>query len=273
MDKAKVIKRVNNLKKIKGIVEIAKFDTLQKLSKAKEVKAHHYKMAELSAEVLNFAKSKYKISSLINRKADEKRTKGTLWVYVTMTSNLIKTSYEHFDHMIDAGFNPETDKLIVVGKPAIKFAAKRKYDILLQEDDIKHSVKNVSSVVNEALTNKLFKTILIVANTRSIKNEPYQLYPLKKIDDKKKKAFSKTKFYFSIVETIINISASYVENTLNGIYQETYINFYKEKLVRHEGSLKNIDERVDKLKSEINKIHRKEETEEMIQVTQMAKRK
>lgn len=273
MDKAKVIKRVNNLKKIKGIVEIAKFDTLQKLTKAKEIKDHHYKMAELSSEVINFARSKYRIASLINRKTHEKKVKGTLWVYVTMTSNLIKTSYEHFDHMIASGFNPEFDKLIVVGKPAIKFAKKRKYDVLLQEEDIEHSIKNVAAVLNESLTNKLFSKILVVANTRSIKNEPFKLYPLKEIDKEKKKAYTKTKFYFSIVETIINISASYVENTLSGIYQEAYINFYKEKLVRHEGSLKNIDERVAKLKSEINKIHRKEETEEMIQVTQMTKRK
>lgn len=272
MDKAKVIKRVNNLKKIKGIVEIAKFDTLQKLAKANEVKDHHYKMAEISSEVLNFARSKYHISTLINRKAHERQVKGTLWVYVTMTSELIKSSYEHFDQMISQGFNPDEDKIIVIGKPAIKFANKKKYDVLLQEENINLSIKTVSSVVNEALTNKLFSKILIVANTKKIRTEPFQLFPLKALPKEKKKAYVKTKFYFSIIETIINISASYVENNLHGIYQEAYINFYQEKLVRHEGSLKNIDERIEKLNSEKNKIHRKEETEEMIQVSQLTKR-
>lgn len=273
MDKAKVIKRVTNLNKIKGIVEIAKFDTLQKLAHARKVRGHHEKMSILSKEIITFAKNKYHLSALINRKYHEKQVKGNLWVYVTMTSSLIKASYEHFDSMISKDFNPSEDQIIVIGAPAIKFADRKGYDVLFKKDEIDHSSSEVSTIVNDALTNRLFSNIYIVANTKSTKDKPFKLFPIETDKKQSKKKFKNTKFYFSIIDSIINISASYVENSLHGIYQESYINFYQEKLVRHEGSLKNIDERIDKLKSQINKIHRKEETEEMIQVSQMTKRK
>ena len=272
MDKAKVIKRINNLNKIRGIVEIAKFDTLQKLSNAKKTKSHHDKLSTVSKNIISFARSKYHLSALINRKQHERDVTAKLWVYVTMTSNLIKTSYEHFDSMISKEFNHAEDQILAIGSPAIKFAKNKKMNTLFESEDIDANSKEIAILLNDALTNKKYSKIYIVANTKSTRNEPFQLYPIKDMNKDAKKEFKNTKFYFSIIDSIINISASYVENTLSGIYQESYINFYQEKLIRHEGSIKNIDERVAKLKSEMNKIHRKEETEEMILVSQITRK-
>lgn len=268
MDRAKLIKRVKNLEKIKGIVEIAKFDTLQKLAHAQKIKDHHYESATIAKKIILFSKEKFYISNKLLQKKNNLIDR-TLWIYITIPSKLIKVSYDKFNRMLNANFNKELDEIIAVGSPAIEWSKNNKFKIYKEFENLNDSGSLVANLINYVVFSKEFSSIKIVANTPFIKEEPFQLFPIEN-ENFDKKEFAKVKFYHSLSSNIANISNTYVENTIEGIFQETYRLFYKEKLIKHEGSITNIDDRMFNLKKELNKIERKKDTEEMIQITQLA---
>lgn len=272
MQKAKIVKRVENLKKIRGIAEISKFDALRKLSQLNKVKDHHYEIAKQSVDILSFARRKYRLSSLIDHKIQNKGQKGKLWIYITITSGVLNSPYGQFEKLIKDRINPLEDKIVAVGHKAITFAEEKGYKILHKLDDERENLRDLVSLVNHIIMSDEYKEIVVVANTPKIKSEPYKIYPITETPKEELKYLKKTKFYFSIIDSVVNISNNYIENILKGIYEEAYMTYYKEKFVRHEGSIKNIDERISYLKSEITKTGRKNDTESMIQSSQVAKR-
>lgn len=273
MDRAKALKKINNLKKMREIVEIAKFDTLQKLAKADKIKDYHYEIAEVSRQVIQHTKAKFHLSNKLSKKIRNMSNVETskLFVYITIPSNLLNVSYERIEKILSAAFNKETDKVIAIGDPAITFAKRSGYEILYEYETIENTALRVVSMISNQLNSGMYDEMYIVANTDKIKNAPYKIFPIES-DGNEIEKYKKTKFYYSLAEAVENISNTYIENIVESIYSEAYRQFYKEKLIRHEGSLQNIDDRIKELKMSIHKSNRKKETEEMIQVSQIIKR-
>ncbi|WKX02186.1 hypothetical protein [Candidatus Mycoplasma mahonii] len=271
MDKAKVLKRSKNLAKIKGIIVIAKFYTIQKLAKSDKTRNHHYKIAETTKDILGFSQNQYRISTRISKKIKEKIKHKKIWLFITVPSILIKTSHKKLENILMNGFDIENDKIIVVGAPGIKFVKSNNLDIYAEFEHFNESSENVIGLINNIIINSLFDSVMIVSNTPKMKTEAYQLFPIEH-NEQIKKDLNKMRFYYSLPETIVNITNTYVSNIIEGIYNESKIFFYKEKLIKYEGSIKNIDKKILFLKLELNKLNRKIETEEMILVKQIAKR-
>ena len=68
MNVSKIKKNITNLKKIKEIIEISKFDTLQKIQNAKKVTETYFEIALLSKEILEYSKKKYFMRSKLTSK-------------------------------------------------------------------------------------------------------------------------------------------------------------------------------------------------------------
>lgn len=276
MDRAKAIKRINNLQKIKGIIEIAKFDTLQKLAEADRVKKYHYEIAETSKQVIAYAKSKFHLSNKLMDNVFKKNFAGNkLFVYITIPSDLLAISYDRIETILDKEFNKSKDKIITIGDPALKYAKKRKLSNVSHFGTLEEELVSLVSAIVNLLNSNQVDEVRVIANTSSIREESYSIFPISPDSTKKDvyKKMNKTKFYYSLSEIIESILTSYFENIFEGIYKEAYREFYKEKLVRHESSITTTDEKIKELKMELHKVRRKKETEEMIAVSQIAKRR
>ena len=68
MNVSKIKKNINNLKKIREIIEISKFDTLQKIQNTKKITETYFEIALLSKEILEYSKKKYFIHSKLTSK-------------------------------------------------------------------------------------------------------------------------------------------------------------------------------------------------------------
>lgn len=276
MDRSKAIKRISNLEKVKGIIEIAKFDTLQKLAEADRVKKYHYEIAEVSKQVIAYSKSKFHLSNKLTKNwLNGNRDKNQLFIYITIPSDLLSISYERLENILDNEFDWDLDKLITVGEPALQYAKKRKLKPVYHYETLDTDLFKLVSLVTNMLNSNEINEVCVVANTKHIKTHSYVMFPIEPDPESKDKYknMDKMKFYYSLSEVIEFISNSYFENILEGIYKEAYREFYKEKLVRHESSITATEEKIKELKMELHKVRRKKETEEMIQVSQIAKRR
>ncbi|NQZ65688.1 MAG: hypothetical protein HRT99_00535 [Mycoplasmatales bacterium] len=65
---------------------------------------------------------------------------------------------------------------------------------------------------------------------------------------------------------------SYIHRITYGLIKESQYNYLKEKLIRHEESIKSVDKKISIRTREMNKLIRKNETEELIFVSQTLKK-
>lgn len=268
MDKSKVKKRLVNLNKIMSIVQIAKFDTMQKLSKTSKNLQHHYEIAKISREVLTFVKGIY------GKLWDNKPKKfKKVWIFISVGSPLIKTSYEkHFKIFLE-NFDKQKDFIIPIGPPAQLFAKKNEYKIYKEYDDVEGKEEELAYILLKGMQKNEIHEVQIVAKIKKVNDKPYKIFPLTENEKETKLKLKKYSFSSSLKEITENIPIPYFKNILSGIIQENLFHFYTEKLIRHENSIKNIEEKIIELKSDLNKENRKKETEDMINVSQRAKRR
>ena len=271
MDKARINKRLKNLKKVKGIVEIAKIDTIKKIAKSNNIKNHHYEMARTSQQIINYSNSLNKFKKRVSQQKQSKQ-ENSLWIFITLPSSLIKISYTKYERIILKNANKKNDAIIPIGDPAITFAKENQFKIFTQFDNLLKTNLKLSSLLLHVIKSREFNNIFIISQASKISKTFYKIYPFYDIKYDRKK-MKKKSFYYSLTDTMEQISYNYIRNIISGIYQESYRNFYVEKLARHESSLKNIDDKIYELKMSLVKNQRKEETEEIIQVIQSVKRR
>lgn len=261
MNKDKILKKIKNLEKVKGIVEIAKVDTMKKLANVSSITSHHYESAKLAQEIMTFAT--YKLHLKYNQKNLQKLPK--LFIYISIPSNLIKMSHDQLNKILLKMFDPSKDKIVTIGKPAFEFAKQQNFQILKSYDELE-KIYELISIINHAIAFQNYQEIQVIAMSQQFKNQALKIFPIIQ-QDKKQKIFDSSKFYYSLSENFENIANTYVVNTIKGIYNEAYKVFFKQKLLKHEEALKSIDEKAEFWKIAINKINRKIETEEMVRIS------
>ena len=272
MNQAKINNRLKNLKNVKAIVEIAKIDTIKKIARSNNVKSLHYEIAEISQQIINYSKQFNKIRTWKKsiKQTKFKQTKS-LWIFITLPSALLKMSYSKYETIIEKNIDSKMDSMIAIGDPAIDFAHRKGYNVLTTLENLENSVLKLSSIIIHEINNQKFQRVLIVSQEARTKKSFYKLYPFEDVKYNLKE-MKKRKFFYSLSNTREQIFYNYVKNIIGGIYQESYWNFYVEKLAKHESSLNSIDEKIEELKILLAKIIRKKETEEMIHITQFLKR-
>ncbi len=272
MNSAKVKKSIENLKKIKGIIEISKFDTLHKLQQAKKITNTYFDMANVAKEMIEFAEKNYKVKSQFPKTF---KSGGTLWVYVTIPTSLLATSYIKFDKMILEHYDPEVDSLIAIGKPAVEFAKENKIPTFFESEDLDKEEERVPSMLSVLHMTGEVGRVKFVINSSMIERDPITILPISELNipyQPLETINKKYKFYPSISNAIEGLASAYVSKLSTALIRESKYFYLKEKLVRHEASLSNVDKRIDMKIREINKLNRKIETEELIHVAQIAKR-
>lgn len=263
MNKEKILKRLKGLEKVRWIIEIAKIDTLQKLAQSTSIANHHYESADIFKEIMTFSINKLNLKNKYLAKTNEQKPK--LFIYISIPSNLIKMSHDKLNNLLVQNINSETDDVIAIGNEALEFSQKKGYRILHSNLDLKHA-DQVISIINHAIAKNTYESIGVIALTPEIKNKPLNIFPIYQAE-KSKKDWNNYTFYYSLANNFDNIANTYVVNILSAIYYESYRVFYKKKLLKHEDSLKNIDQKLEYWQKEIHKINRKIETEELVRVS------
>ena len=267
MQKAKIEQRIQKLNRLKDVVEIAKFDTLSKLNELEKVTSQHKELARETMNILAFSKQKLAIFT-----PHEKVPKKILYVYFSFESKLIKVSHQQQEEMLMKYYNRDTDGLITVGEVAKTFAHKNNLNVITSYQEGEESARDISYIAENLLENGQYDGIKVIGKMNSADKEPITVYPIGNIDEETYKMYDKKTFYFSLPYVVENLSSIYMFNRLSGLKGEARYKFYQEKLVMHENSINNIDEKIDSLKYSILKLERKNETEEMITLSQNIRR-
>ena len=273
MNKSKVIKGIKNLEKIREIIEISKFDTLNKLKQATAISNSFFEFAMISKELIDFANKKYKLGKEFRPKKNAK----TLWVYMTSPSELMSVNQSKYSKMLKEHFNPETDILIALGAKAIKDSSKYGFKTIFEDSKInKHTDNHVPALLSQLVFSGEVASIRFIINCPKVSDEPVDIYPISslnlKYEVKTPNITRKYKFYPSIQEAIKNLANIYISKISTALIMESKHFQLKEKLIRHEASIKSVDKKIKLKTSDMNKLNRKMETEELILVSQIAKR-
>ena len=272
MTKAKVEKKIKNLTKINEIIQISKFDTLQKLQKAMEISDTFIQMGLLAKELITFAEKHYKI------KAHKiKAKKSTLWVLITSESEMMATSTIKYQEMVEKGFNKEFDMLIALGEDAKNFSERTKFRTIFMNEKVDDNIEHkTSALITSLLFTGKVSDVKFVLNSPKVGAKPITIFPIDQLnidmDIEDIKIDKKYKFFPSITTALNSLTNIYISRMTHGLIEEAKTFHLKEKLIKHEGAIKNVDERIAKERMNMSKITRKNETEELILVTQIAKR-
>lgn len=272
MNKAKVKKNIVNLKKIKEIIQISKFDTLQKLNKETKVSDTYLEMALSAKALIDFAYSTYKIK--------EKRVKNkinkTLWVYVTPDLELMSISNAKFEKIIKNNFDKENDIIISLGDKAEKFVKRENLNPEFSSQTTKGHENALAVSIWTFIIKGIVSSVKFVINTPKIKEEAITIFPMHNLNLDTKKLNLRInkhyKFYPSINTSLISITQIYIFRIVHALIKESQYLHLKEKLIRHEASIKSVDAKMELKIRDMNKLNRKQETEELILVSQIAKR-
>ena len=272
MDKQKKINQINNLNRLKEIVEISKFDTLQKLERANKISKRFLDVALVSKKILSFIKNKYKLS-----KNDRKNTKKRkIWVFITPEKELISANVFKFSKILSKEFDKENDYLICVGFAACEFAVKNSYETIYSSKKISNAGTGIGNLLTKMVLGDEISKITFLCDSLRSKKGKIDIFPLEKLNinyyKKDELIINKQIFYPSInscVNTLLNLYFSKIAKAL--IIEKSFY-YLKEKLIKNENSIKNIDKLIEEKQREINKDIRKKTTEDLVFMSQIAKR-
>ncbi len=272
MNVAKTKKNIDNLEKIKDIIKISKFDTLQKLQSTSRITSTFYRMAMISKELVQYAEKNYSVTSILNKEVTNPKT---VWVFATIHSALTSTSYVKQKKEILEGFDKEKDSMIAVGKIGIEFAKEYKLNTILEMKDMNEAIEKLPSIISSLKYTDQMDQLKFVSSMLRNDSGPISIIPVDDFDikfDEKTIIDKKFKFYPSLEGSLKYLSDIYIKRVIEALLRDAKFHSLKEKLIRFEQSIKNVDKKILEKRSEMRKISRKIETEELILVSQIAKR-
>ena len=269
MNKAAVKKSIKNLRKIKGIIEVSKFDTLQKLQKATQVSDAFFKMAISAKNLVEFAREQYHIVGKKNKDNNK-----TLWIYLTPEAEIMSISNAKFDKMIRNEFNPSDDSIIAIGDKAVSFAEKENYNSIYSNRELGDSTNSIASLIYTLVMSGEISRVRVVMNSPKVADGPITIFPINELNLRGESGVTidkSYKFFPSISDAITSLMELYIHRVFFSFIKEMQYFHLKEKLIRHEGSITSVDQKIEEKTRELNKLNRKKETEELILVSQIAR--
>lgn len=272
MKKAGIQKNIKNLKKIRDILEISKFDTLHKLKEATKISDTYLKMALSARDLILFVEKEFSLK--VNKHKSPKNS--ALWIYITPESELLSVSNAKSERIILRDYDPKKDKMVALGEKAVKFANSHNFELeFFDKHPANHEDSLANTIAAEIVTGNV-NEVKFMFNSPKVDDHPIIIHPISefsvKMDYKKLKLSKDYSFYPSINGSIDSLTEIFIYRVVYAFIRETQFVYLKEKLLRHESSIKNVDERISIQMKLIRKILRKEETEEMIHVAQISKR-
>ena len=273
MSLARAKKSIENLKKVRDIIEISKFSTLKDLAKVSKVTDNALETNAMIKSVFEHAIKKHKIKTgIYNKRA---KTTGTLFIYVANGKQLLSVSNTLLEKHIKSNYK-DGDMIIAIGDEAISFAERNEFAVLAEyKDGVKISEVGIATAVNAVYESGKISEVQAVYH--GAKGAYDIILPIadSKLGDRAKeqvKLSGKLRFYPSLEESLHILSTTYVARTITTIISLSRYFALKQQLLRHEESIKSIEDKVDSKRREAIKSNRKAMTEELISITSNAKR-
>ena len=272
MDKQKRINQIANLNKLKETIEISKFDTLQKLEKANKISKRFLDVALISKKILSFIKSKYNK----NKSKSNKQKENKAWVFITPEKELLSTNIFKFSKILDQEFDKENDYLICIGFAASEFAIKNNYQTIYLNKKNSDAGDSIGDILTRlVLSNQINRIIFLCDSLRSRKGK-INIFPIEELDihyfKKDELIVNKQIFYPSINNCVDNLLNLYLSKIIKALIIEKNFYYLKEKLIKNENSIKNIDKLIEEKQKQISKDIRKKTTEDLVFMAQISKR-
>lgn len=263
---------LEKLNKILEIMEVSKFNTIQKLKNAIKISDTLTEISLIARSIIMFSTNNYWIKNKISKTM---KNDSTVFVFITLPKSLLSTSYDRYEKMILQNYKNGIDKFIAIGEPAIEFAKKNNITPIFSATNPDDAINSVSSVLTGLHLKEEINRIAFVSTSPKVSTEPAIAMPLsevnfstEKFDDFIDKNY---KFYPSIIEDLEKLSSLYISRISKAFLQEAKIYFLKDKLVHHEESINSINDLIAKKNKLMKKEKRKMETEDLIFMNQIAK--
>ncbi len=274
MNLAQTKSSISKLKKVRNIVGVSKFLTLQEISKATKISKQALEMSSIARDIFMSAHKKYNLN-LNYIKGNPKKEK--LYIYITFPKTLLSSSYDKIEKELLKDFVIGKDKLITIGKIAHDFSVKNKikeeYHISEFSD---FSVHKIAALVTHLYDAGKVSEVNFVLHTSRNERGLLTILPVSKLNIEtrlpEEKVVSMNRFYPSVVESMENIKRIYILQNTTAIFHEAKYFNLKEKLLRHEDSLSSIDNKIAERVRDLAKALRKIQTEELILIFQNVKR-
>lgn len=267
-------KSIEKLKKIRNIVGVSKFLTLQEISKATKISKNSLEMSSIARDIFMSAHEKYHLNVHYIKGVAHK---PKLYIYITFPKTLLSSSYDKIEKELLSRFEIGKDKIITIGEIAEDFA--KKYNIQSEyhiKEFSEFAVHKISALITHFYETSKVSEVSYVLHTSRNEDGILTILPLSKLNietrQAEEKVFSQNRFYPSIVEAMDNIKKVYVLQNTTAILHEAKYFHLKEKLLRHEESLSSIDKRIYERTRDLTKASRKIQTEELILIFQNVKR-
>lgn len=277
MDYKKITQKINVLTNSKLILEVEKnlsLLTIFKLSKTLNINMkrafENVDNIELIQKKLNFYNNDFLKQGFFGK------NKSNLWIYITEIEKYEVDAYTRYEKNILQKINKK-DKIICVGKRANAFALKNELNI----------IKNFASTTENNITFEItrlietyysigeFSKVLIVVNSNKITNSELEILPVMKINNgffgsnlkSKKRDLTTLNIFPNIKEFIKNEIHNYIFYMLNSLLIESSFYNAKNKLVRENKLIKELDEDIFKYKRKIARIKSERQIEEIVMIS------
>jgi len=271
MNTTKIEKRIKNLKRLKEIIEISKFNTINKLKSVQKTMNNTMERAVICKKLLENGIKKFHILDNV----DPKKKVGDIFIYISLPSALMDISNVKYETMILKEFNRETDEIILIGEPAITFGGKNNFKPIYMNDSLEDQAFAISSIISRINLGKKQYGVKIVATSSLIGNTPLIVYPLDSFKSNVNGPdinYSKLRYEPNPLMMMDRLAFTYLYNIIYGLIKDINYFYLKEKLTKHESSIDSINQKLEQQIRILRKTKRNDETEEMILITQVAKR-
>lgn len=271
MNLAQSRKNINKLNKIKEIIEISKFVTMQEIAKAVKISQNALELSSLAKHIFEKAHQNFKLHSFYV-KPSINASPAKLWVYVTFHKSLLDSGYDRQEKVLLENFNRSRDILVCVGDVAKSFAEHQNIKVSLYVDDNeKHATQKIASAIRHFYDEKLVSEVSFVLHTNRTTDSTITILPVAKLTIKAESKITHLnpkKYFPSLANTMENLTKIFINETTSAIYHEARYFQLKEKLVRLEDSIQAVEDRMVERRMEYVKASRKQRTEELIMISQ-----
>ncbi|UVD81657.1 hypothetical protein NV226_02950 [Mycoplasma iguanae] len=277
MNLQKKVNKLTNFEKLHKIVDINRSISMIEIqslvNKIKDKFEDFYFIKNLIDAIVD----KYKIQPWLYKKDNLfKKSKSTLWIYISEEQKYVKAFYENIEENIKTKAK-SGDKIIAIGKQAYEFAKNQNLEILFHLEDTKdwnyENSQKIITLMKNLIQHQEIKTVYFMLHSSRVKNFTATIFPMNQFyfDYDKENKFYKNVLkeieeytIFPNLETFTeNLCNLYLEKVLDILILESSFVIMKNKLINENQILKDVEEKIKIFKREILKIKREMEIEEI----------
>ncbi|AHH45221.1 MSC_0622 family F1-like ATPase gamma subunit [Mesomycoplasma bovoculi] len=274
-----------NLAKINELVTLNRNISLIEINQLLKTIRERYDFFLIGQLFLNQS-NQDNLSSIVSQaiKKITKKSNKTLWVYPSSEEKYTQNFFEQIEKTLSSKFK-KGDQIITIGTRALNFAKKNGYEVVAefaQEKNLFSVAQKIAHFIDFGIKDKQFQEVKFAIYSNKIHNFLATIYPLNQFNfnvdipashfEIVKNKVANFKFFPNYDEFWQAQLISYFAASAHILLLESQFIVYKNKLIHENSLLKEIEEKMQKLKTTILKIERELEIEELNLIKPKAKR-